>query len=86
MKRSLYSLPDQFSLSPLLSLLPMVGEVGRLDTFTSSIFARYEKVTELLRAAKDSNQDRDALRRFTAEEAMLKAVLDWLAVKPEGGA
>ncbi|MCO6431224.1 MAG: hypothetical protein J5J00_10215 [Deltaproteobacteria bacterium] len=81
MRKNLFSGPDDFSLSPLLTLLPVKGKLSRLDSLTSSLFARYEKVSGILKenpvgAAPESK------RRFLAEEAMLKQVLDWLEVKP----
>lgn len=81
MKRPLYSPPEDFALSPLLSLLPVLGKVGKLESLTSSLFARHEKVSALQREIGD--EDRDAQRRFLAEGAMLKQVLDWLAVNPD---
>lgn len=84
MRRPLFSPPDPFSLSPLLSLLPVHGRIGALAALTSSLYARFEKV-QALRAELDAEVDRDAYRRFASEEAMLKSVLDWLAVHGGGG-
>ena len=81
-RRSLYSPPDAFSLSPLLSLLPVRGRVGGLAALTSSLYARYEKVQRLHREV-GTDADRAAYRRYAAEEAMLKQVLDWLALRAE---
>jgi hypothetical protein len=86
MKRSLYSPPEPFSLSPLLALVPTVGKVGKLEALTSSLYARYEKVTSLQRELAPisaSSEEREILKKFAAEEQMLTQVLDWLAVKPE---
>lgn len=77
MKRALFSPPDSFALSPLLAILPSVGSVGRLEPLTASLFARYEKVTALkkdLAGGRDTNN----LNRLSAEEAMVKTVLEWL--------
>ncbi|MCX6115592.1 MAG: hypothetical protein NTV65_10335 [Proteobacteria bacterium] len=73
--------PDPFSLSPLLSLLPSCGNLTRLENLVSSLFARHEKVETLREEAKSKELE----RRYTAEEAMLRQILDWLAVKPMGG-
>jgi hypothetical protein len=74
--------PEPFSLSPLLSLLPAVGSVARLEGLVSSLFARFEAV-EALREGADSE---DVRARLTQESAMLRQILDWLAVSPtEGG-
>lgn len=75
--------PEPFSLSPLLSLLPSMGSVARLEVFVSSLFARFEAV-EALREGSESDEVRN---RLTQESAMLRQILDWLAVSPtEGGA
>ena len=73
--------PESFSLSPLVSLLPSVGSLTRLEGLVSSIFARYESV-EALRDSSASPELRD---RYALELAMLRQILDWLAVKPEEG-
>lgn len=82
MKKSLFAPPDPFSLAPLLMLLPVRGDIAKLEALTSSLFARYEKVVALRR---DMGEDveREVARRLGAEEAMLRQVLDWLAVNPE---
>ena len=53
----------------------------RLENLVSSLFARHEKVETLREEAKSKELE----RRYTAEEAMLRQILDWLAVKPMGG-
>jgi uncharacterized protein YPO0396 len=83
MKRPLYSRPDAFSLSPLLSLLPVQGKVGKLEALTSSLYARYERVAHMKKDIPPDEKNRDLQRRLTAEEAMLRQVLDWLAIKPD---
>lgn len=70
--------PDPFSLSPLLSLLPALGSVPRLELLMSSLFARSE-TAEALRESADSNELR---MRYANEAAMLRHILDWLAVQP----
>ncbi len=86
MKKSLVAPPDPFGLSPLALLLPVIGQVGGLTPLTSSLFARFEKVQALkteVSSGAGADSARTAFRRLAAEEAMLKEVLDWLAVKPE---
>ena len=82
MKRSIISPPDSFSIAPLLALLPVRGRIGKLESLTSSLFARYEKVSAL-RSNLGNEVEREMVKRLDAEEAMLKQVLDWLAVNPE---
>ncbi|MFM1846724.1 MAG: hypothetical protein RL417_198 [Pseudomonadota bacterium] len=82
MKRSLYAPPEPFSIAPLLALLPVRGKIGHLESLTSSLFARFEKVVAMRRELGDE-VEREVVKRLAAEEAMLKQVLDWLAVNPE---
>ena len=71
--------PEPFSLSPLLSLLPTLGSVSRLELLVSSLFARYESVEAL----KDSVSAAEQQARVASEAAMLRQILDWLAVQPK---
>jgi hypothetical protein len=74
-RKSIYSPPDSFSLAPFLALLPVCGDIGKLEELTSSLYARYEKV---------ANQEHaESGRARAAEAAMLKQVLDWLEVHPD---
>lgn len=70
--------PEPFSLSPLLSLLPSLGSVSRLELLVSALFARYESV-EGLETSIESPEHR---ARVVSEAAMLRQILDWLAVQP----
>jgi hypothetical protein len=79
-----FSKPDNFSVSPLLILLPRVGNVGRLETLVSPLYARFEKVNRLLDELDDSSSA-EARKRLVGEQAMLKQVLDWVATRPESG-
>jgi hypothetical protein len=85
MKKSICSPPDPFSLAPLLALLPVKGQVGKLEALTSSLYARFEKVQGLQRELEGANEPIEGTRRAAAEAAMLRQVLDWLAVKPGEG-
>jgi hypothetical protein len=70
--------PDSFSLAPLLSLLPSVGSVARLEGLVSSLFARYESVE----AARADAESQEVRAQLSLESAMLRQILDWLAVQP----
>jgi hypothetical protein len=72
--------PDSFSLAPLVALLPQRGKLTRLESLVPSLFARYESVEQM----RGEAGDRDAERSYGAESAMLRLILDWLAVKPGG--
>lgn len=78
MKRKLSIPPDMFAVSPMLALLPVLGQVGELDQLTTFFYARYEKVKTLI----DNTGDNPNQRPLVAELAMLKQVLEWLNVKP----
>ncbi len=80
MKRSVCAEPEDFSISPLLALLPRKGNPGKLAFLTSSLYARYEKVTGLRRELGETS-DKNLLKKLLAEESMLRQVLEWLEVK-----
>lgn len=67
-------------MSPFLALLPVRGKVSSLPALSNSLYARYEKVQTFLKDS-DIRSDRQLARRFLAEEAMLRQVLDWLAIR-----
>lgn len=69
---------DPFGLAPLLSVLPARGRTDRLESFAASFFARYEKVRE----QRGQAVKKEVERQFAVEEAMLRQVLDWLAINP----
>ena len=81
MKRSLASPPDPFSVHPLLAVLPSRGSLVRLEDFRSALFARYEGVQRGLQSAA---QNQEIRRRLSAEEAMLRVVLEWLQLADGG--
>ena len=81
MKRSLASPPDPFSVHPLLAVLPCRGSLARLEDFRSALFARYEGVQRGLHVAA---QNPEVRRRLSTEEAMLRAVLEWLQLGDGG--
>lgn len=82
MKRPLYSPPEAFSLQPLLTFLPVRGSVAELKKMNASLYARYEKVSALKKGLV-GEAGSGAQQRVLAEEAMLKQVLDWLALSAE---
>jgi hypothetical protein len=46
----------------------------------SSLFARHEKIAALRQEASSKEEE----RRYAVEEAMLRQILDWLAVRTGG--
>ena len=84
MKRPIFAPPDSFSLSPLLALLPVKGQISKLEGLKTSFFARFEKVRGLLHEL-DAASSADLYARLSHEQAMLKEVLTWLEVNLEGG-
>ena len=80
MSKNPFDVVEPFALSPLLALLPSMGGLGKLEALMSSLYARYEKV-QLMKGESDQARDQKIL---AAEEAMLRQVLDWLALTPGG--
>lgn len=78
MSGSIAGPPESFSLSPLLALLPEMGDLARLESLVSSLYARQEKVESLRAEATDKESE----RRYGVEAAMLRQILEWLAQKP----
>lgn len=77
MPKPIYSPPEDFSISPLLYLLPTKSKVAKLPALNASLYARYEKVTAQL--ADDSiDQTTKEYKGLVSEEAMLKQVHEWL--------
>ena len=83
MRKPLCTAPDDFSVSPLLALLPRKGNAGKLSVLGSSLYARFEKVAGLRREIGDS-ADKAAIKRLSVEEAMLRQVLEWLEMNIQG--
>ena len=71
---------DPFSLSPLMALLTTRGRLSRLESLSSSLFARQERVDKAL----SSVSDRVTERKLYGEAAMLKQILEWLEVTNSG--
>lgn len=82
MKFTKFAPPEPFARSPLLVLLPIRGKVGRLESLTSSLYARYENIVQVKRAVEDGD-DPKVGARIAAEESMLRIVLEWLQVEPD---
>lgn len=72
---------DHFTDSPLLSILPIEGRVKDLESLATALFARHEKVKNLIEAT--DKVDAAYLERLSSEEGMLSQVLEWLAIKPK---
>lgn len=83
-QRSKFGNVDLFSVSPFLSIMPVLSSINELEHMTSSLFARYEKVSALRRKLKNSNNTSDEYFQLRAEEKMLKSVLDWLSFSLKG--
>ena len=84
MAKRFSGVPDEFSSSPLLALLPAIGNVTKLPTFAAALYARSEKVANAL--SQEEEIDEQIRRRLGVERAMLTQVLDWVsALEKEGG-
>jgi hypothetical protein len=86
MKKAIFSRPDPYGLAPFTLLLPAGADISRLQGFTSSLFARYERVSALIKELESQNPPEEGAieaGKLAAEEAMLKQVLDYLSLSPE---
>jgi len=81
-KRSRFSAPDPYTLSPLFALLPEQGQLIDLEGLSSSLFARLDGLLAF-KDGLDRDRQREELKRVAAEEAMLRVALEWLSVKVE---
>ena len=78
-KRLQYAPADPFTVSPLITLLPVCGSIDKLESLTSSLYARFEKV----KALQASGQGSGGQKRHVAEATMLRLVLEWLSMQPD---
>lgn len=67
---------------PMLVILPHQGDVVELAKYTTSFYARYEKVSNMIQKLP-GDEDLQLARSLREEEGMLKQILEWLAVTPE---
>jgi hypothetical protein len=77
-----YSQPDEFTIAPLLILVPPKGDVNALEGFATSLYARFEKLSLTIRELERGGQV-GSLERFSIERDMIREVLAWLAITPE---
>ena len=88
MRKSLFEEPSATTASPLLSLLPSLGDVSQLEKYSASFFARLEKVEGLKESATQEQvegEDREMERSLDLEIEMLKEVLAWTSGRIEEG-
>lgn len=78
MKRKIYSRPELFGLSPMLALLPDLGDAESLQKMYSTLFARQETVSAARKEASGNGADAQT-KAYRVEEEMLQAVLEWLS-------
>jgi hypothetical protein len=78
-----YSRPEEFVTTPLLAIVPIHGNVNDLEGFTSALYARYEKLSQVLndQFSEQPSPEGGAVRNF--EREMIKEVLAWLSIVPE---
>lgn len=82
MRRSLFSAPEDFTLFPLLVLLPNCGELHDIKRLTSALFARLERVRGR-KLGLQAGGSLETKNKLVVEELMLTKVLEWLAVKTD---
>ena len=77
MKDDIVDYPEPFSVMPLLTLLPAGGDINALSRFTSSLYARSEKVAILLDNVDPADAN-TSCKHLLAEQEMLNEVLNYL--------
>jgi hypothetical protein len=83
MRKKYTGFPDEFSALPLLSLVPSIGDVNKIELFSVAMFARYEKIMGLIESCEqDTTIDPEYVNKLRTERSMLHEVLDWLAIAP----
>jgi len=75
MARSLIEPPDEFSINPLLSILPLAEGENDLSRYSSALYARFERAQSLHREG-GRIADPVSAKRTAAEEQMLRQVLE----------
>lgn len=83
--KPLFEPSDPSSVFPLVSLLPARGTALKLRGLTSSLFARHERVRQAINELDRGEVSPEVRRRYLAEEAMLRQVLEWLGADLVGG-
>jgi len=78
-----YSQPDEFTTAPLLILVPPKGDVNSLDGFSTSLYARFEKLSLTIKELERGGQGGANIERIITERDMIREVLAWLAITPE---
>ena len=86
MRKSLFEEPSATTASPMLSLLPSLGEVSELERYSASFFARLEKVEALKASSEEGDVDESGMQQSLDKEVeMLKEVLAWTSGRKEEG-
>ena len=86
MRKSLFEEPSATTASPMLSLLPSLGQVSELERYSASFFARLEKVEALRESSDSDDADSEELSQSLDKEfEMLKEVLAWTSGRKEEG-
>ena len=74
MKKSIYSMPEEFGMSPLYMILPQEGDVKSLISENTSLYARLERIKDLRQGVEGEEQS-----KLILEESMLQIVLGWIS-------
>lgn len=65
------SRPDIFNKSPLMALMPKMGDLSRLESLYNSFFARYESLK--------NEREKTAKLIDDGEEKMLRTIISWIS-------
>ncbi len=66
-----FSKLDMFNKSPLMVLMPPMGDVSRLESLNNSFFARYEFLK--------SEREKTSKLIDDGEEKMLRTIIAWIS-------
>lgn len=83
--KPLFEPSDLSTVYPLVSMLPARGSALKLRGLTSSLFARHERVRQLIDEPERGEVSPEARRRYLVEEAMLRQALEWLGADVVSG-
>lgn len=82
--QSIYARPDEFSLNPFIAVLPVIGQINKLQSLSNALFVKYEKVHAALQGLEEDVLNPEHRKRLAAEEAMLRLSLEWLGTDVQG--
>jgi hypothetical protein len=81
--KPLFEVSEIGTMHPLLSILPNFGSVSKLRALTSSLFARHQRILQMISQLELMEGAAETRRRYLSEEIMLRQALEWLGAEVE---